>query len=187
AAKSAADSRAKLFMNNQNYRDKIEANSGRFTIADAGVNSEYSDYGSAIFNNQLIFASARDTGGVFKRKHKWTNESFTNLYVAAIDTGSVGEVTKFARGISSKFHESTPAFSKDGKTMYFTRNNYNDGKKGKNSQKITLLKVYKSTLQGDGRDQKWSDAVALPFNSDNYSVAHPALSDDGKFLYFASD
>src|SRR5690606_2501414 len=51
----------------------------------------------------------------------------------------------------------------------------------------TLLKVYKSTLQGDGRDQKWSDAVALPFNSDNYSVAHPALSDDGKVLYFASD
>ena len=29
--------------------------------------------------------------------------------------------------------------------------------------------------------------VELPFNSDDYNVAHPALSPDEKFLYFASD
>jgi outer membrane protein OmpA-like peptidoglycan-associated protein len=34
---------------------------------------------------------------------------------------------------------------------------------------------------------KWSNVTELPFDSDNYSTAHPALSPDGKTLYFASD
>ncbi|MFH6996257.1 flagellar motor protein MotB, partial [Flavobacterium sp. FlaQc-48] len=34
---------------------------------------------------------------------------------------------------------------------------------------------------------KWTNIAELPFNSDNYSTAHPALSADEKTLYFASD
>jgi hypothetical protein len=81
------------------------------------------------------------------------------------------------------FHESTPVFTSDGKTMYFTRNNYLYGKKGTDSKKITLLKLYKSNFEND----KWEDATELPFNSDQYSTAHSALSSDNKTLYFASD
>ena len=36
-------------------------------------------------------------------------------------------------------------------------------------------------------NNSWVDVVELPFNSDNYSTAHPALSPDEKTLYFASD
>src|SRR5690606_14932401 len=51
------------------------------------------------------------------------------------------------------------------------------------SKKITLLKIYRAERQGD----KWGNVTELPFNSDSYSSAHPAISTDGKFLYFASD
>jgi hypothetical protein len=44
-------------------------------------------------------------------------------------------------------------------TMYL-RNNYLDGKLGKDEQRVVLLKLYKSTLI----DGKWSNIVALPFN-----------------------
>ena len=67
--------------------------------------------------------------------------------------------------------------------MYFTRNNFNNGKKGKDANRITLLKVYKATLI----DNQWKNAEELPFNSDSYSVAHPTLSPDEKTMYFASD
>jgi outer membrane protein OmpA-like peptidoglycan-associated protein len=67
--------------------------------------------------------------------------------------------------------------------MYFTRNNFNNGKKGKDANKITLLKIYKATL----KEGKWNNAQELPFNNDNYSVAHPTLSADEKTMYFASD
>jgi outer membrane protein OmpA-like peptidoglycan-associated protein/tetratricopeptide (TPR) repeat protein len=185
-AKFKNDNRGKLYKEDVNYLDQIKANSGRYTIEDAGINSKYSDYGSFVYDNKIYFASARDTGNFSQRKHKWTNEYFTNLYFADVDakTGKSVKVNKFKTSINTKFHESSPAFTKDGKTVYFTRNNYVNGKKGKDENKITLIKIYKATLDNNG---KWGNSIELPFNSDNYSVGHPALSADGKTLYFASD
>ena len=178
------DLRAKLYEKNKNFLEEIRSNSGRFEIVDAGVNSEYSDYGSSFFGDKLVFASARDTGGISKNIFKWNNQSFTNLYASKISSDyNLDEPMRFGNKINSKFHESTPVFTKDGKTMYFTRNNFLDGKRGKDSKSVTLLKMYKSTLV----DGQWANIAELPFNSDNYSVAHPALSLDEKTLYFASD
>lgn len=182
--KNGNDLRAKLAASQKDYLARIKKNSGRYTLENAGINSDKSDYGSAFFNNKVVFASARDTGGLGARKHAWTNESFTNLYAA--DMGSEGTLSseeRFGKKLNSKFHESTPVFTKDGKTVYFTRNNFLDGKKGKDAQKTTLLKLYKATLEGD----TWTDVKELPFNSNDYSVAHPALSPDEKTLYFASN
>ena len=182
--KSGNDKRAKLFESNKNYLEEIRANSGRFNFADAGINSEYSDFGSSFFQNKLIFASSRKVRAVSKKNFKQTNQSFLNLYESEVSPGEdLGGPKPFGNKINSKFHESTPVFTRDGKTMYFTRNNYLDEKKGKDSKKITLLKLYKSTFENG----KWSDATELPFDSDQYSTAHPALSPDDKTLYFASD
>ncbi len=182
--KTKTDSRGILFANNTNYLEQIKLNSGRFEIADAGINSPYSDYGSAFYKNQLVFASARDTGGVARKTFKWTNKSFTNLYSAPLEAdGTLGKPKRFEKKINSIFNESTPIFTKDGSTMYFTRNNFLEGKRGKNDQKITLLKLYKANFM----DGKWANITELPFNSNQYSVAHPALSADEKTLYFASD
>ena len=181
---SMNDLRAKLYEKNKNFLEEIKSNSGRFEIADAGVNSEYSDYGSSFFDDKLVFASARDTGGVSKNIFKWNNQSFTNLYDSKIGSDDNLETPKrFNSTINSKFHESTPVFTKDGKTMYFTRNNFLNGKRREDSKRVTLLKLYRSTLVNG----QWTSIKELPFNSDNYSVAHPALSLDEKTLYFASD
>ena len=182
--KTSEDIRGKIFKSKQDYMDEIKANSGRYEIGDAGINSKYSDYGSSYTGNKVVFASSRDTGNFAQKKHKWTNQYFTNLYAADMAAdGTLGEPKKFAKNMNSKFHEDTPVFTKDGKTMYFTRNNFNDGKKGKDGSRITLLKIYKTMLV----DSVWQKATELPFNSDNYSVAHPVLSSDGKTMYFASD
>lgn len=182
--KIGTDIRAQLFEKNKNYLDEIKANSGRYKIEDAGINSKYSDYGSSYFQNKLVFASARDTGSLGQKKHLWTNQYFTNLYTANLDeTMTPSGVTKFSKTINSKFHESTPVFTKDGNTMYFTRNNYLDGKKGKNGNDITLIKIYKASFENN----QWGNIIELPFDSDQYSTAHPALSPDEKTLYFASD
>ncbi len=184
-SKSGNDKRAQLFAGHKNYLEEIKANSGRFNITDLGINSAFSDYGSSFSGNKLVFTSARDTGGVSKNVFRWTNESFTNLYSAEIkEDGTLGSPEHFNKIINSKFHESTPVFTKDDKTMYFTRNNYLSGKKGKDSKEITLLKIYKSTRNTEG---EWDNVVALPFNSDSYSIAHPALSVNEKTLYFSSD
>ena len=181
---NGTDLRAKLAASQKDYLAQIKKNSGRYNVENAGINTKYSDYGSSFYNNKVIFASARDTGSLANRRHAWTGERFTNLYQAdIIAEGFLTNSEKFSTKLNSRVNESTPAFTKDGKTVYFTRNNYINGKKGKDSEKSTLLKLYKATLEGD----KWSNVKELPFNSNNYSVAHPTLSADEHTLYFASN
>jgi len=182
--KSGNDARAELFAKNRNYLEEIKNNSGRYKIENAGINTKYADYGAAFMGTKVVFSSSRDTGNFSKRIHTWTGGYFTNLYASPVgEDGSLGAVDKFGKKINTKFHEDTPAFTKDGKTVYFTRNNYLD-KRGFDAGKVTLLKIYSAKIDTDGN---WGSITPLPFNSDSYQVAHPALSPDEKTLYFASD
>ena len=181
---NASDLRAMLSKEQFNYLEEIKNNSGRYNVQNAGINSAFSDYGTSFYKNTLVFTSARDTGGVFVKKHSWTNQSYTNIYKSIItDNGNLSAPEKFSKKINSKYHESTPVFTNDGTTMYFTRNNFLNGKKGRDSNKGILLKLYKATKNGE----EWGAISELPFNSNEYSCAHPALSPDEKTLYFSSD
>lgn len=178
------DTRGMLFENNRNYLEQIKLNSGRFEIVNTNINTEQSDFGSAVLNNNLIFGSARKIRKKEGKTFLWTNRAFTNLYTAAIQPdGTLSTPVLLNTNVNSKFNESTPVFTKDGKTMYFTRNNFLDGKRGKDDKNITLLKLYKASFLNG----KWDNITELPFNSDAYSTAHPALSLDEKKLFFASD
>jgi len=174
------DKRALMAQEQKNYLDIIKKNSGRYTIANAGINSDKSDYGSAFLGKNIVFASALGKNEV----NDWTGENCTDLYISELkNDGSLGKPSKFGNALNTKYNESTPVFTKDGQTVYFTRNNYMDGKKGMDQKKMVLLKLYKATKSGN----KWINIKELPFNSNEYSVAHPALSPDEKTLYFVSN
>lgn len=182
--KSGSDLRAQLYESSKDYLTVIKENSGRYIIDNAGINSVLSDYGTSFLGDKLIFTSNREKRGITKRIQKWNNQAFTTLYtVKAKENGDFEDPEPFSNDIDSKFNEATPVFTKDGKTMYFTRNNYNDGKKGKDTDDRILLKLYKATLENN----KWGNVTELSFNNDAYSTAHPALSPDEKTLYFASN
>lgn len=154
----------------------------RFQVQLALFNSAESDFGPSYFGNQIVFASTRDTGSVFKREHSWTNQSFTDLYLVSSDSANL-KPTRFSKQINSKFNESTAVFTKDGLTMYFTRNNYLNKKQGIDEKQTTLLKIYKA----ENTAEKWKITGVLPFCSDAFNTAHPALSPDEQTLFFASD
>lgn len=183
--KTQNNGKGKYYAKEVNYLEKIKANSGRYKIKNAEINSKYSDYGSAFYGNKLVFTTSRDTGGLGQRKHSWNDQYFTNLYESNLtgDSLTPEKAIKFSRSVRSRFHEASAVFTKDGKTMYFTRNNYLDGKKGKNENKITLIKIYKASFV----ENDWTNIIELPFDSNNYRTAHPALSPDEKTLYFVSD
>jgi hypothetical protein len=67
----------------------------------------------------------QEMGSLGHRKHTWTDNSL-KLYV---DVGRNEFGSQSLKSINSKFNRSTPVFTKDGKTIYFTRNNYLDGKR----------------------------------------------------------
>ena len=179
------DNRSLILISNQNYLNKIEKNSNRYTISLLRENTTESDYGVAFYKDKVVFASARDTGVVSRSIHKWDNEPFTDLYIASLKVdGQFTATKKFSKAINTKFHESTPAFSPDGRTVYFTRNNYIGNKRKRDVEGLTRLKIYRATLNSDN---EWGEIIEMPFNSDAYSCAHPTLNSRGDKMYFASD
>ncbi|WP_316936960.1 OmpA family protein [Kordia jejudonensis] len=181
---TGSDIRGTKFIKTRNYLEEIAEQSGRFRIENLGVNSPYSDFAPSFYEDNLVFSSARDTGVATRYKHKWNARPFLDLYGSEVqENGSLANVDKFSGKLNTKYHESTTVFTKDGNTMYFTRNNYYKGKYKKDKKGINKLKMFRATREGD----TWVNIEELPFNSNNYSVAHPALSVDEKKLYFASD
>lgn len=165
--------------------DNILQKEQLFEIKNLAINSKYSEFAPMFHNtDQVVFASSADSAFFHTRRYKWNNQPYLDLYVAKINEESqeVRDAVKFSKKVNTKYHEAAVTFSPDNKTMYFTRNNY-DKKLKRDKKGVNNLKIYKSEkIDGD-----WTEAVELPFNSDEYSTGHPALSPDGKQLYFVSD
>ncbi len=186
--KEEKDSRAKIFNANKNtYLSDIEKRSNRYEIKPIAINSSFSDYGATIYKDDLIFTSARETAQKGANKiHKWTNEAYTDLYSSKINIdGSFDEPVLFYKNKAKDINVSTAVFTTDGKTMYFTQNapetkDAVESKKFKNS----FLHLYKATLT---EDDSFGNPQALSFNLKDVNSAHPALSPDGKWMYFVSD
>jgi outer membrane protein OmpA-like peptidoglycan-associated protein/tetratricopeptide (TPR) repeat protein len=178
------DSRASSLKYDPNYLEKIEAQSNRYSMKTVGVNSLLSDFATGFDNDGgVIFSSSRDEGVSRKITHKWTGLPFLQLYTATISKdGNLVNAQKLEGDFNTKYNESSVATTNDGNTMYFTRNSYDNGYQ-KDKTGIVRLKLYRAFRSGN----YWTDIVELPFNSTEYSVAHPTLSADNTKLYFASD
>jgi outer membrane protein OmpA-like peptidoglycan-associated protein len=150
-------------------------------------NSNLDDFGATFYKDGIVFASERDKGSSVKRNHCWTGQPFLDLYFVPIKNcgadATSGRPQKFNSDINSKYHDAIPTFTKDQSTIFFTRNNYLNGKSGADDQGIMRLKIYTAKQKGKG----WGSDESLPFNSDEYSCAHPTVNEEGTKLYFASD
>lgn len=180
------DQRVEEYNKNRAYLEHIEKHSNRYDIQLLPLNSAYSDYGGTLLGNQFVFTTARDTDHQSKSKiHSWTNESYTRLYQVKIDENGIGNPERFPLDEAAYVNDATAVFTADGNRMFFTRNNAKpSGKSKQNKAHNSSLKIYSALKQTDG---SWGQVLELPINSDNFNTAHPALTPDGKWLYFASD
>jgi len=165
------------------YLYEIEINSGRYEIENAGIiNSKFSDYGTTVHKGDIIFTSSREHKKNGKAVMGWNNQHFSSIYRSKETNGKLGRATPLLKNINPSINESTLVYTKDGKKVYFTRNNFLKDR-GFSSDNSTLLKIYEAELVNG----EFINLKELPFCSDEYSVAHPALSPDEKIMYFVSD
>lgn len=169
------------------YLDLIRENGGRYQGVQALepiYNKEQISYGQTVNNHHLIYATTVSQPKTFLNTNDgWDGLSFMTLYKIKIDSTNqaIGKPKKLKGRLKKRFHDASPVFTKDGQMLYFTRTNYNAGKNHNKNGKS--LKIYRSQKEGG----KWQKPKPLPFNSDQFSTAHPALSPDESKLYFASD
>ena len=114
------DQRAKLFQNTSDYLKRIDFQSGRFEIKNENVNTLFADFGAAFYGENIVFTSSRDTLITRNNVHQWNDAAFLNLFEAKYndsDKSLSPDVDRFDKKINSKFHESTPVFTKDQRTV----------------------------------------------------------------------
>ncbi len=177
-----ADHRAIKFRETPNYLPRIlERDKDKFVVNELpNINTEYADFDAKIFKGKLYFTSARDTKG---KTYEWDRQPFLDIYQADFTDGTVSNIEKLPGDVNTKYHDGAFCISPDGKTMYFTRDNYAGKTYKTDTTGISRLKLFSAKLING----EWTDIRELPFNNDNYSVSHPAISPDGKKLYFSSD
>ena len=141
------------------------------------INSKESDYSPAYSDkkgNKLIFTSTRQGGlGAIDVN---TGQNHSDLYETALDkNGKWSTPVALGANIVSKMNDASVSVSRKGDVMYMTR-----CPEEKNKQLKCQLYVCKK--QGPS----WAEPVLLPFNIDSIAFGHPAISADGKTLYFTS-
>ncbi|MFN6943919.1 MAG: OmpA family protein [Cytophagaceae bacterium] len=140
------------------------------------LNTPSAEYSPILFNDVLYFTTSRGAEKIYAA----TGTGFTDIYEYIFD--GVGEFTGQAKRLpktinSENAHEASAVFSKDGKTMYFSRGN-TGSKKGNEDVNLYMSKL----VNGE-----WSEPVILEISDKKAWDSSPMLSPDGNTLYFSSN
>jgi hypothetical protein len=133
-----------------------------------------------------VYASGKDSIKAHGRLYSWNEQPFLTLYVSDRDTvtGAFVNEQKFMPKAQTSYHNAAPAFSPDLKTAYYSANNVTKSDRLENDAKGTNnIELIKGQLQ----EGEFIKQERVQFNSKSYSVGQPAVSADGKWLYFVSD
>jgi len=188
AAMAPNDDRAIAYKKHPNVVTELLNSEPKFEVKKLEeFNSKYSDFGALMHEGQVYYASSRGEG----KKYKWNKEPYLDIYVSDYDapSDSFSNEKKLEGDVNTKYNEGTVSFSADGKTMYFSGESLdrNAGLFGKKFQKddkgISTINIYSADLVGG----EWKNVQTLPFNQKNSNANGPAVSADGKRLYFSSD
>lgn len=160
--------------------------SGKYTVKGVEINTKRSEFGTAFLGeNKLVYARPKKGFSLVNDVWEQNGQRFLELYVADIGPGGDLSNESILKGdVNTRYHEADVIFSKDKKTVYFTRNNYYNKQLARDSKETTNLAMFKATVNEKGH---WVNIIPMPFNDVQYSVGHPALSKDEKTLFFISD
>ena len=157
-----------------------------YSIKNISENTKLADFGVTYYGeNEAVFASSRKEKTIRNRNWYYNQQPYLELFKGTLgEKGEINDVALFSDKINTKYHESNVTFTKDLKTVYFSRNNYINKKITKDEEGWILIQLYKATV---GENGEWTDITPMPFNSDNYQTGHPSLNAAEDKLYFTSD
>ena len=179
----------------------LQRDNGAYSIAPLDINTPRSEYAPVFYkDSQLIFTSNRSCKKAVY--DKWSLDKGSKIYFARVSTDFHFPTIKGQGILGDKVVNNEPETPKQIKlkaagTCFKSTATYNGGsgelifaagsfKKKKtmlqNGKQLPVMKLYSTMLV----ENSGSGAMPLGIN-DEFSNAQPALSKDGKTLYFASD
>jgi outer membrane protein OmpA-like peptidoglycan-associated protein len=144
------------------------------------LNSDHQEFAAVPYKNGIVFTSTKKTEHSSTCSDCWTKDNFSDIFFAEKTGDNVFLAAKPIMGnINTRLHDGVVSFNPAGDVMYFSRSS--DRKRAVDG--IRELKICMATE----KNGFWGNAIDLPFNSDSFSSCHPALTNSGKKMYFASN
>ncbi len=176
--------RAEQFARFCKKTEKIKNEKPTFDVEAVPFNSKALDFSPFIVTNGVMFCSnKKTTKKKLNQKDPWTDDNFVSLYQVTDSSGIYSESELFFSTIENKYHFGPSSLTKDQKKIYFTKSDYFKKKRQHDKNYNTRLSIF----YAEKTDEGWDEFKSLPFNSEEYSNCHPAVSKDDEFIIFASD
>lgn len=160
-----------------NYLDKLAQKKSYYKIKNLeAINTPFTEYAPVYSNNELYFTSSRSNGRIYEA----TGTPFTDLYKAETNGANVNVNTiALLPGFinDSNVNEGCITFTPDGRTMIFAKGNTGK-RKGASDVDLYLSRF---------RNGSWSEPTPININQPDAWESTPALSPDGRTLYFSSN
>jgi outer membrane protein OmpA-like peptidoglycan-associated protein/tetratricopeptide (TPR) repeat protein len=146
------------------------------------INTIHAEFSPVVYDSKLVFVSEQKPDMINYEQYDFNGTPYLNVFFTELknDVPS-SEKHTFSKKINTEYHDGPVCFNKEQNQLFFTRVNYVEKKK---KDFVNRAKLYISNKSGKS---SWSKPQPFSYNSDDYSVAHPSLSDDGNTLFFSSD
>lgn len=195
-AKAPTDSRAKDFLAKPDAHKALKDREPSYMFQESGLNDfEYDDYGAWLSpGDTLYFVSNRTKQEkkwmrkIFEVRDKWERKPNFDLYTAEFKDKyePIKGVARIKGRVNRRFNDGTTVLSKDGKRMYFASEAYRNRKFRRNDN-VKNRDHLMSLFYAQKKKDKWKKIKPMRFTRAGYMYTNPAVSPDGKFLYFASN
>lgn len=160
------------------YEDSLH-----YAVRPVPLNTESGDLCAVPVGKGVVFMSNRKEVQVVSKIDAASNAPFYRIYYspATKDTSGTfqyGKPSLFSKELSARLHAGPMAFYDRSHKMVFVATGNNAGPNGERT-----LRLYFAAEQ----EGTWKVTHAFPHNSSNYSISDPAITEDGRTLYFSSD
>ena len=151
-------------------------------IQEFAWNSTADDNAPIAWKNGVLFSSDREQGvKLLKEKSGWTGRDYLDLYFSEKkEDGTYDKPEQFSSKLSEvNKNTGNASITADGSQIFFTRND-----NILNKQNSYNLQLFSAQTAGEDR---WKSVNKLSFCSPNFNFMHPAVSQDGKWLFFVTN
>ncbi|TVR73361.1 MAG: hypothetical protein EA408_05120 [Marinilabiliales bacterium] len=137
----------------------------------------FDEFAPAYYDDGIVFTTNRRMSVIVTRTTD-EGENLFNIYkTSRRRSGRWEDPSLLDRSLKSNYHDGPVSFSPDGSTIFFTRNIPGSGRDP------SRLGIFMADYAGGS----WTNIRPFPYNSNNYNLAHPTISSDGRTLFFAGD
>ena len=162
----------------------ISGQTETYTVSLAPFSSKQHDEFSPVFyKNGIVFCTNHGEDLFFNNQGAKNNGYINISYTEQDGNGKWQNAREFSEALSTRLNDGLVTFNSSGDTIYYSRNLEVEGKLSVISSPKNKLGIFTAELVNG----KWSSVRELRINNEWYNVTAPALSPDGKRLFFVSD